>query len=227
MNKKAVGYVRVSTEEQVKEGISLEAQTARIQAFALAKGWNLIKIIEDRGFSGKNLERPGMKELLADCEKKGIDVIVVFKVDRLTRKQKDLWYLLEDVFNSNDVGFVSVTEPFDTTTATGKAFLGMLGVFAQLERDLISERTVEALNQKKKQGEWLGRQPTGFKISSNGKLEIDQDMIRKIQRAKRLKREGKSFGDISKVLDIPKTTIYRLVNANLKSLKAQYSNTLN
>lgn len=224
MNKKAIGYTRVSTDEQAREGVSLEAQAERIKALARAKGWEFEGIVEDRGYSGKDLNRPGIRQLIEKCKKREIDIIVVFKVDRLTRKQKDLWQLLEDVFNPNEVGFISVTEPFDTTTATGKAFLGMLGVFAQLERDLISERTIEALSYKKGKGEWIGRQPVGFRLDGKGRLEEDPEILERIQKAKRLRRQGKSFKDISETLNIPKTTVFRLVNANLRSLKSQYLN---
>jgi site-specific DNA recombinase len=223
---RAIGYVRVSTEEQAREGVSIEAQEERITAMATAKGWSLVKIIRDAGYSGKNLNRPGAKNLMDICKRAEADVVIVYKVDRLTRKQKDLWFLLEEVFEANRVGFISVTEAFDTTTAAGKAFLGMLGVFAQLERDLVSERTREALNHKRTKGEWFGRMPTGFRMDGGGKLEEDPDMLRLIARAKRLRREGASFGDISRSLGTSKTTIYRLVNANLRHLKARYCNEL-
>jgi site-specific DNA recombinase len=218
----AIGYVRVSTEEQAREGISIEAQEERIRALATAKGWSLVKIIRDAGYSGKNLNRPGAESLIAICRRAEVDVVIVFKVDRLTRKQKDLWYLLEDVFYKNQVGFVSVTEAFDSTTAAGTAFLGMIGVFAQLERDLVSERTREALNHKKTKGEWVGRRPTGFRMNEGGRLEEDPDALKMIARAKRLRREGASFGDISRALGVPKTTVYRLINANLKTRKYNY-----
>jgi site-specific DNA recombinase len=218
----AIGYVRVSTEEQAREGVSIEAQEKRIRALATAKGWDLIEIIKDPGYSGKNLSRPGVKSLIDLCLRGTANVAIVYKVDRLTRRQKDLWYLLEEVFEKNLVGFVSVTEAFDTTTAAGKAFLGMLGVFAQLERDLVSERTREALNQKKNKGEWIGRKPAGFRMNEGGRLEEDPDALKMIARAKRLRREGASFGEISRALGTPKTTIYRLVNANLRSLKSNY-----
>ena len=154
------------------------------------------------------------------------NVVIVNKVDRLTRRQKDLWYLLEDVFYKNQVGFVSVTEAFDSTTAAGTAFLGMIGVFAQLERDLVSERTREALNHKRAKGEWVGRMPTGFRMNEEGRLEADPEALKMIARAKRLKREGASFGSISRALEMPKTTIYRLVNANLRNRKHNYLNTI-
>ncbi len=218
----AIGYVRVSTEEQAREGVSITAQEERITALATAKGWNLVSIIKDAGYSGKNLSRPGAESLIGICQRAEVDVVIVFKVDRLTRRQKDLWHLLEDVFYKNQVGFVSVTEAFDSTTAAGTAFLGMIGVFAQLERDLVSERTREALIHKKTKGEWVGRQPTGFRISKSGRLEEDPDKLRLIARAKRLRRGGASFGDISRALGMPKTTIYRLVNTHMRSLKSNY-----
>lgn len=223
---RAVGYVRVSTEEQAREGISIEAQEERIRALATAKGWNLTNLIKDPGFSGKNLNRPGAKALLDICLRAGTDVVIVYKVDRITRKQKDLWYLLEEVFEVNRVGFVSVTEAFDTTTAAGKAFLGMLGTFAQLERDLVSERTREALNHKRTKGEWVGRKPTGFKLNEDGRLEADPQALKMVAKAKRLRRKGASFGSISRDLGMPKTTIYRLVNASLRHRKHNYLNTL-
>jgi len=218
----AIGYVRVSTEEQAREGISIEAQEERIRALATAKGWNLLEIIKDPGYSGKNLSRPGIMSLIDSCRRGTVNVVIVNKVDRLTRKQKDLWYLLEEIFEANQVGFVSVTEAFDTTTAAGKAFLGMLGTFAQLERDLVSERTREALSHKRAKGEWVGRMPTGFRMSDDGKLDQDPKALKMIARAKRLRREGASFGDISRALGTPKTTIYKLVNAHLRSLKSNY-----
>ena len=223
---RAVGYVRVSTEEQAREGISIEAQEERIKSLATAKGWSLGNIIRDAGYSGKNLNRPGAKALLDICRNAEADVVVVLKVDRLTRKQRDLWYFLEEVFEANRVGFVSVTEAFDTTTASGKAFLGMIGTFAQLERDLVSERTREALGHKRRKGEWVGRVPLGFKINEVGRLDEDPTVFRLIDRAKRLRREGASFRDISRSLGIPKTTAYRVVNADPRKLKYAYINSL-
>ena len=218
----AIGHVRVSTEEQAREGISIEAQEERIRAMATAKGWNLLEIVKDPGYSGKNLSRPGIMSLIDSCRRGTVNVVIVNKVDRLTRKQKDLWYLLEDIFYKNQVGFLSVTESFDSTTAAGTAFLGMIGVFAQLERDLVSERTREALNHKRAKGEWVGRTPTGFRINEEGRLEADPEALKMIARAKRLRRDGATFGDISKALGTPKTTIHKLVNAHLRSLKSTY-----
>lgn len=226
INAQAIGYVRVSTEEQAREGVSIDAQEERIQALAAAKGWNLTEIVRDAGYSGKNLERPGIRRLIESCRLRATDIVIVFKVDRLTRKQRDLWHLLEEVFEEYQVGFVSVTEAFDTTTAAGKAFLGMIGTFAQLERDLVSERTREALGHKRSKGEWVGRMPLGFKMNEGGRLDEDPTALKLIARAKRLRRDGASFSDISRSLGIPKTTAYRAVNADVRKLKATYINSL-
>lgn len=219
---RAIGYVRVSTEEQARVGVSIDAQEERIQALAAAKGWSLAEIIRDAGYSGKNLGRPGIRRLIDSCRQHAADVVIVFKVDRLTRKQRDLWHLLEEVFEANRVGFVSVTEAFDTTTAAGKAFLGMIGTFAQLERDLVSERTREALGHKRRKGEWVGRKPTGFTLGPDGRLTEDVPGMRMIAKARRLRREGASYGDISRTLGAPKSSIYRLINADGRRRKANY-----
>src|SRR5207302_3676022 len=124
-----VGYVRVSTEEQSRDGISLEMQTERIRAYCESQGWALVAIHKDAGVSGTSLQRPGLQELLAHLH--GVGAVLVWKVDRLSRRQKHVLSILEDVLEPAGVGFKSVTEPFDTTTPMGKAFLGMLAVFAQ------------------------------------------------------------------------------------------------
>jgi len=191
--KSAVGYIRVSTEEQVKQGISLANQKAKIEAFATAKGWALTRIYRDEGKSGKSLNRPGIQELLQDAISGQFEIIIVYRVDRLTRKQRDLWYLLEDVFDKNSVGFVSVNEPFDTTAAIGKASLGVIGVFAQLERDLISERTKDALAHKKDQGCSLGRPVI---------TALDKEELKIVSYIRSLREAGLSYARIARRLNL-------------------------
>ena len=190
---RAVGYIRVSTEEQAKQGISLDNQKAKIQAFATAKGWALTRIYKDEGKSGKSLNRPGIQELLQDAVSGQFEIIIVYRVDRLTRKQRDLWYLLEDVFDKNGVGFVSVNEPFDTTAAIGKASLGVIGVFAQLERDLISERTKDALAHKKDQGCSLGRPVI---------TDLDEKGLKTVSYIRSLRETGLSYARIARRLNL-------------------------
>ena len=173
---KAVGYIRVSTEEQAREGISLSNQEAKIKAYCESQDWQLIRVFSDEGFSGKDMGRKGLKELLSYLEVDHADVVVVHKTDRLTRKQRHLYQLLEDEFERRGIGFKSVTEPFDTTTAMGKGFLGMLGVFAQLEGDLISERTKDALRRKKELNEHIGAAPFGYKAKNKDLEANDKEL---------------------------------------------------
>lgn len=172
----AVGYIRVSTEEQAKEGISLNNQEAKIKAYCESQDWDLVRLFSDEGSSGKDMRREGLKELLSFVEDDHVGVVVVYKTDRLTRKQRHLYQLLEDTFEKRGIGFKSVTEPFDTTTAMGKGFLGMLGVFAQLEGDLISERTKDALRRKKELSEPIGAAPFGFRTKNKALEANDKEL---------------------------------------------------
>lgn len=196
---KVAGYVRVSTEEQSREGVSLENQKDRIENYAKAKAWDLIKVYSDPGFSGKDLKRPGIQELIQDLREKKFEAVIVYKVDRLTRKQRDLYNLLEGEFEANGVGFVSITETFDTTTATGKAFLGMLGVFNQLERDTISDRTRDALAHKINKGEPVGCAPIGFQYNDK-RLQSDPEKLGIVKRIFNLRKKPKGEKRLSYVM---------------------------
>ena len=189
---RAAGYVRVSTDEQAREGCSLDNQEARIRHYAKSQEWELVEMYREEGVSGKTTDRPQLQRLLADVKAKRVDVILVYRVDRLTRRQKDLWYLLEDVFEKCKVGFKSVVEPFDTTTAQGKAFLGMLAVFAQLERDTIAERTKDALANKIANGENVGAPAYGYMAEEGKLVEVPEEqevlaLIRKMRAGKKPK----------------------------------------
>jgi len=173
---KAVGYIRVSTEEQAKEGISLDNQASKIKSYCDSQDWELVKVFSDEGSSGKDIKRKGLENLVSFLEADHVQVVVVYKTDRLTRKQRHLYQLLEDTFEKRGIGFKSVTEPFDTTTAMGKGFLGMLGVFAQLEGDLISERTRDALRRKIELGEYLGSPPLGFEAVEKELRKNDNEL---------------------------------------------------
>jgi site-specific DNA recombinase len=199
---RAVGYVRVSTDEQAREGCSLDNQEARIRAYSDSQEWELVRIYREEGQSGKTMKRPQLLEMVEDIKAGKVDCVLVYRVDRLTRKQKDLWHLLEDVFEANGVGFKSVIEPFDTTTAQGKAFLGMLAVFAQLERDTIAERTKDALAMKIANGENVGAPAYGYRIEDGKLLPIpeEQEILARI-RALRSGRKPKTYKEVAELLN--------------------------
>lgn len=139
MNKIAL-YVRVSTTSQLEEGYSIEEQKAKLESYCDIKDWHIYKVYTDGGFSGSTTERPALEQLIKDAQSKLFDTVLVYKLDRLSRSQKDTLYLIEDVFLKNDIEFVSLLENFDTSTPFGRAVIGLLSVFAQLEREQIKER---------------------------------------------------------------------------------------
>ncbi len=141
--KRAALYIRVSTLEQAQEGYSVGEQKERLIAYCKAKDWIIADIYVDGGDTGSNINRPGIQKLIAETDK--FDLVLVYKLDRLSRSQRDTLYLIEEVFRPNNVDFISMQESFDTSTPFGKAMIGLLAVFAQLEREQIKERT------------WMGR----------------------------------------------------------------------
>lgn len=139
MNKVAI-YIRVSTMSQMEEGYSIDEQKAKLESYCSIKDWNIYKVYTDGGFSGSTTERPALEQLIKDAQSKLFDTVLVYKLDRLSRSQKDTLYLIEDIFLKNNIEFVSLLENFDTSTPFGRAVIGLLSVFAQLEREQIKER---------------------------------------------------------------------------------------
>lgn len=166
-------YVRVSTLERAKTGYSIKEQTERLEKFVDAKGWALYKTYVDGGYSGANTDRPGLQEMLEDAKEGRIGAVVVYKLDRLSRSQKDTLEIIEDVLTPSGVAFVSVTESFDTGTPFGMAMVGLLSVFAQLERSQIAERTQAGVLGRAKEGKWHGAafSPVGYSYE-NDELHI-------------------------------------------------------
>lgn len=169
---RAIGYVRVSTEEQAREGVSLDVQAARIRAYCEAKGWTLVEIFRDEGRSAKDLHRPGVQRALELARKRNgarvADVLVVLKLDRLTRSVKDLGTLMEE-FRRLRFGFTSIQEAVDTTSATGELFFNIVASISQWERRVIGERTSAALAHKRTQGQRVSRDPFGWQVNGDGR----------------------------------------------------------
>ena len=174
-------YARVSTDEQAQQGFSIESQKERLAAFCRSQGFTECEFYIDDGYSGTSLQRPAMDQLLKDIRARLVKTVVVYRLDRLGRRQKDVLHLLEDVFEPFAVTFKSVTEPFDTATPFGRAMLGVLAVFAQLERDTIIERTTLGRRQRIRAGLWPGgRIPFGYGWSKEAQalyLEPEQAAI--------------------------------------------------
>lgn len=179
--KRVVLYIRVSTDEQVK-GFSIKEQKDRLIAYCKAMGWVIVKIFIDPGESGSNLQRPGMEAMIQYVEDKKCDAVLVYKLDRLSRSQKDTLYLIEDVFLPNNVDFVSVQESFDTSTPFGKFMVGILSVFAQLERENIKLRTMMGRAGRAKKGSWHGggTDPIGYDYI-DGELVINKEEAEQVR----------------------------------------------
>lgn len=152
---KVIGYIRVSTEQQVDDGASLEAQRIRLQAYALATELELVEIVEDAGISAKTLQRPGIQRVLAALKSGKASGVIVTKLDRLTRSVVDLNTLITDYFGAH-YQLLSVGDSIDTRTAAGRLMLNILASVSQWEREAIAERTRDALGVLKGQGVTLG-----------------------------------------------------------------------
>ena len=157
-------YTRKSSEEGLEQEFnSLDAQREACEAYVRSQkqeGWQALpQLYDDPGFSGGNMERPALKQLLADIAGRKIDVVVVYKVDRLTRSLADFAKIVE-VFDANVASFVSITQAFNTTTSMGRLTLNVLLSFAQFEREVTGERIRDKIAASKKKGLWMGGQPS-------------------------------------------------------------------
>jgi DNA invertase Pin-like site-specific DNA recombinase len=158
---RAIGYARVSTDKQADRGVSLEAQQEKIRAMAVVQGAALQDLIVDAGESAKTLDRPGMERLLALVDARKVDVVIIAKLDRLTRSVKDLAQLLER-FTRRGVALVSVAESLDTNTAAGRLVLNIMVSVSQWEREAIGERTRDAMAHMKATRQAYSPTPYGF-----------------------------------------------------------------
>src|SRR3989344_5190003 len=195
MTEKVGVYVRVSTEEQAKEGISIDAQIERCRAFCKARGWKLFKIYTDAGYSAGTMDRPALKNMVDDINNKKFTILLVYKIDRFSRKLKDLISILEEL-KSKGVNFTSVTEQIDTTTAMGEAFFQIIGVFAQLERGMVKERVDMAFDKKINSGEMLNRAPMGY-VYRNGRLIVNEEEAERVREIFNMWAAGVHYKEIS------------------------------
>ena len=178
-NLRGVIYTRVSTEQGLEQDFnSLDAQREACEAYFKSQaheGWRLVRDrYDDGGFSGGSMDRPALQKLLIDVQARRIDVIVVYKVDRLTRSLADFAKLVE-MFDKHDVSFVSVTQSFNTTTSMGRLTLNVLLSFAQFEREVTGERIRDKISASKKKGMWMGGVvPLGYRVEDRA-LHVVED----------------------------------------------------
>jgi len=186
--KKAIGYIRVSTEEQQKSGLSLEAQATKIENYCKTYDLDLLYIYQDTA-TARNMKRPGLESLLKDFNNEKADSLIISKLDRLTRNINDLQKLLKTYFKDN-LTLHSVEEHIDTDSATGKMILNIMMSISEWEVDIISERTKSALKAKQQRGGRTGSIPYGSDLAPDGKILLknkkEQKVIKTMQRLRAL-----------------------------------------
>ena len=202
MTKKVIGYVRTSTDEQ---SLSLEAQAARLRAWVVAMDAELVDLVVEQA-SGKSLERPGLRGVLARLNGGEAESVVVTKLDRLTRSSRDLWWLVDE-----GVDFVSLTEQVDTLSPAGRMMLTMMSAIAQFERETTAARTSEVLQHIKRGGGLAGGVPYGKKrvcytLTEEGKpkggwLEDEPGEQAVLARVRELRDAGETYRGIAETLN--------------------------
>jgi site-specific DNA recombinase len=203
---RVVAYLRVSTEEQAKEGLSLEAQRRKVEAWAELHGAELVAVLVDEGRSAKNLNRPALQEALGLLRSGSADSLLVCKLDRLTRSVRDLLGLVDELFSRDGAGLVSINEDINTTSAAGRMVLTMMGAMAEWERAVIGERTAEALAVLKADGIHAGRSGLGWRrlesTDEHGRrvLAVEPTERAAIERARQLRAEGLALRAIAERL---------------------------
>ncbi|MBX3233524.1 MAG: recombinase family protein [Labilithrix sp.] len=200
-----IGYIRVSTEGQADGGVSLDAQRQKLAAYAVALDVELVRIVEDAGYSAKSLARPGLRAALRDLEEGRATGLLVAKLDRLTRSVRDLGALVDEYFSTR-FALVSVADAIDTRTAAGRLVMNVLGAVSQWEREATVERTKEALAHLRDEGIALGAPPLGWdridERDGAGRLRIAPNLeeLSTIERVRALRDDGLSLRAIAAVL---------------------------
>lgn len=198
---RTIGYIRVSTQRQAESGVSIDAQREAIAGYCQAKALGKPEFVTDDGYSGKSLNRPGVQEVIRRAQAGEVDHVVVYALDRLSRRTRDVLEVVANVFDGR-VGFSSIREDVNTTGAMGKFVLTLMGALAELERGLISERTLEAAAECRRQGRRWGQVPFGYAVGDNGKALVeDPTEFAVLERIRSERASGTSYDRIAKGLN--------------------------
>ncbi|NMG16980.1 recombinase family protein [Aromatoleum bremense] len=228
--KRCAVYCRVSTDERLDQSFnSIDAQREAGKAYVASQrseGWSLVADdYLDPGFSGGNMERPGLRRLMADIEAGGIDIVIVYKIDRLTRSLTDFSRMIE-VFERHKVSFVSVTQQFNTTTSMGRLMLNVLLSFAQFEREVTGERIRDKIAASKRKGMWMGGVvPLGYRVEAR-QLVIEPGEAKLVRRVFAQFVACRSTTDLVRALAAEKITSRRGTPFSKQGLHKILSNRL-
>lgn len=200
---RTIAYLRVSTDKQADRGVSLDAQRAKVSAYAQLYDLELLEVIVDAGESAKSLDRPGLQRALAMLRRGDAAALLVVKLDRLTRSVRDLGDLVEHYFAPGKAALLSVGEQIDTRSAAGRLVLNVLASVSQWEREAIGERTATAMQHKSAQGEYTGGHvPFGYRLTTDGqRLEQVPSEQAVLATARSLRGRGLSLPAVARELD--------------------------
>lgn len=208
---KTAVYIRVSTEEQAKEGFSIHAQKEKLTSYCKINDWDIWDYYIDDGISGKNIvDRPEISRLLSDVKKGSVQNVLIYKLDRLTRSVKDLISLIE-LFEQRNCNFSSVTEKLDTSNAVGRMFIKIIGIFAEFERENLAERVSLGYEQKTREGNYTNTQGVnGYDyIVGKGNLVVNEQEKLIVNRIYEMYLEGTSMQKIAKIFNDEKVPTKR------------------
>ena len=198
MGIRAIGYVRVSTEEQAKEGISIEAQSDKLRQYAELYDIELVDIVVDAGASAKSLHRVGLESALDALQGGRADALLIYKLDRLTRSVADLGRLISEYFEMYQL--LSVSDHIDTRSANGRLILNVLASVSQWERETVVERTQNSLQYMKQQRQVYNHLPLGYADSDGKLVPIDDEQLT-IAEVLDMRRRGLSMHKIADALN--------------------------
>jgi len=197
--KKVAIYVRVSTEDQAKEGFSLDSQLEKLRSYCMARGWKIAGEYVDDGYSGRDVRRPAYQKMMNEIDK--WDILLVMKMDRIHRNSKNFMIMMEHL-REEGKEFVSMTESLDTSTAMGRFVMDIIQRIAQLESEQIGERVYDGMRQKAKQGAGLLGSPSPFGYEyNNGKLVGVEKELKVVKKIFTDYAKGKSMEEIAEFLN--------------------------
>jgi len=220
---KAIGYIRVSTAEQAAEGVSLEAQRAKLQAWALANDYELVQVYEDAGITGTSMDkRPALQAAIA-ATGKGM-ALVAYSISRIARSTRDMLEIADEI-QRKGADLVSLTEKIDTTSAAGKMVFRMLAVLSEFERDVIAERTTAALAHKKAKREVYAALPLGYADDAGKLVPVDEELV-VVAEIKDMREQGKTLREIADDLNSRGIVGKRGGKYHASTIKAVLANSL-
>jgi site-specific DNA recombinase len=207
-----IAYCRVSTEDQADEGYSMEGQADKLRSYALLRELGDVTVVDDPGFSGKNLKRPGLQRLLLAVDAGHVAHVLVWRLDRLSRNLGDL-IMLADAFGAKGVALHSVQENLDLSSAAGRMFYNILGTFAQFFREQLAENVKMGNERAVREGKWINRPKTGYSLQEG--LLVPNDDADRVREIFRLRAENLSYQRIEDHVGIKVSTISAILRSRV------------